>query len=125
MPVTFTNSTTASPPVVLNIWCGKPLSVSCTAGSVAIACTLVHCSTSWVALIALTVVSALPCQIDTFGHGPVWLEARRTRSPQAAGVKVPSPPGDGGHNQGKNRQKPGGSATLTRPPPGRPPGSPV
>src|ERR1700722_17043338 len=33
----------------------------------------------------LTVRSALPCQTDIFGHGPLCCEALRTRSPNAFG----------------------------------------
>src|SRR4051794_16859887 len=101
MPVTPTSSTTGLPLASLKTWWGNPLRVSRTAGAVPMPWTFVHCSTSSVALIGLTVVSALPCQIETLGKGPVWLEARRTRSPHSAGVNVLSPEGgEEGQNQG-------------------------
>ena len=40
-----------------------------------------HCLTISLALPGFTVRSALPCQTDTFGHGPLCLEALRTKSP--------------------------------------------
>src|SRR5215216_6716504 len=123
MPVMLKVSTTALPLASLKIWWGNPLMVSCTAGTGCIPCTLVHCCISSVALIGLTVVSLLPCQIETFGKGPVWLEAWRTKSPNPAGVKVPPAEEGGGHRgggKGNNKHMPGGMAT----PPGRPTGPP-
>lgn len=49
--------------------------------------TSVHWSRSSVAFTGRTVVSAVPCQIATRGHGPGWRgSARRTFSAHWAGV---------------------------------------
>ena len=62
--------------------------MSVTSGCSARPCTLVHCFASSSAFAGTTVGSALPCQIEIFGHGPLWREAPRTRSPHASARKA-------------------------------------
>src|SRR5512140_3818692 len=70
-PVISYASTTALPLASLKTLCGKPSTCSVTAGVWLAPRTCVHCLTSSPSEWKFTVPSAVPCQIDTRGRGPV------------------------------------------------------
>jgi hypothetical protein len=88
MPAIVNDSTTSRPLGSRQTSRVKPGPRLAGAGTVPGPWTWVHCLTSSIAFAGATVVSAVPCQIDTRGHGPRWGDAARTRSPHSGAARL-------------------------------------